>query len=524
MSWDRGHDTHSDICFKLRPYQEDAVHAVGRDLEKHNKLLVVIPTGGGKTEVFLKVASNYYDKFKKPVLILSHMSVLTEQIIERSQLRIPDKYVGKLQAGAYPTIFDNIIVGTMQTTKEKKHLTRCLKIIDKPGLVIVDECHRVLTNSYDDIFKILSDSKLLGVTATPFKENQIMTDYFDKISYSISTRELLEQGYLVPPILHQIVRDDNDIVNVIAQVVAIYKKHEMGKSALVYMKTIEDAKMMRNAFQESGVSSEAVTSEITGTKRDEIIKAFSNGTTKVLTTVDVLSTGFDSKRIEAIIQPYATKSVVLYLQRIGRGLRLSPETGKNSCRVYVFGDSPSISRNFYERIQNIALNKGGEIREYDTVTEDFEFNDYTNNGQEYQWTKQLLKVINKLNKAGLKSLSSMIDKKQFPKRYLANIIDLLQESRLSKVSNRSGQITEKQDQVLRSLGFVKSQVETLTKKEASVLISMLIQPNKESAFTIQKGKHKGKHVADLPWAYRKVVLSKFPNSEIAGLIRKWLNR
>jgi superfamily II DNA or RNA helicase len=354
-----------------------------------------------------------------------------------------------------------------------------------------------------------------------------MTGFFDKVSYSISLQELIDQGYLVPPVMTQIIKRGNTLPDIIGLTVNLYKQNESGKKAIVYMQQIEDCKLLRNAFQAAGVKCRAITSELTGEARDAVLMSFSKGSTQVLTTVNVLTAGFDSPNIEAIFQPYATSSPTQYLQRIGRGLRLCPEINKKHCNVYVYGDSPSISRQLYIKLQTRLLNAGGKIREFPTYEENLEYNEYDKGSEIYNWTSQIVHVVQHMRKMGMHSLADKLNHKDFPPKFLKDLSLFVKNLPKHKgnVGSAKTPITNKQLQVLVNNGFDNDYASSLTKNEASGMISTIFNMyNVKSDFIIPDGMHQGKHISELPFAYRRVILTKFPNSNVAKMLRQFYER
>ena len=312
---------------------------------------MILPTGAGKTEIFCKIAERFVQMYPdKSVMVLSHLSLLTQQTMARFKARLPHILTGVFQADQVPDQDAQVIVGTMQTSRDgRKSDFLKLQANREVGLVVIDEAHYLDNPSYN---KTLNEwfpkAKQLGCTATPFRSGALMTNYFDKISFSISLQELIDEGFLVPPRLIEVAYDEKELPDIMAMTARLYLEKERGKKALVFMTSIEDAKQMRNVLDNHGVKARAITSELLGEERDKVLSAFRRGEIDVLTTVNVLTAGFDSPNVEAIFMPYPTQSPTTYLQRVGRGLRPCPEVGKEECRIYVCGDAPAIRREMYK--------------------------------------------------------------------------------------------------------------------------------------------------------------------------------
>ena len=295
---------------------------------------------------------------------------------------------------------------------------------DDIGLVIIDEMHCLMTKSYDKALGFFPHALQYGTTASPYRDRQLMTNYFDKISYTISMQELINLGYLVPPNLKQILRGED----LLAQCVDLYMRNELGCKTGIFVKTQEEAKLLRNLFQKNNVNAAVILGNTSKKERPKIIEAFNNGDLDVLITCNVISKGFDSHKLEVIMMPYGTGSPTLFLQRIGRGSRpqdgnrVKSEHSKQDCRIYMFGDAPNIRRGYYRRLERFALNDGSSDNKLD-VHDELEIMDLLQedkSSQIYKWTSEICEVSKQLQELGKHEIDKLIRTKQFPKRYLKN--------------------------------------------------------------------------------------------------------
>lgn len=517
--------------FKLRPYQQEAVQNCLADLQEIQKAGLIVPTGGGKTEIFAKVSERFLQLNPgSSVLILSHLSLLTKQTYDRFKERVPHLEVGIFQADQLPSQDAQVIIGTMQTSRDGKK-TDFLKFRAnrEVGLVIIDEAHYLDNASYN---KTLNEwfpkAKQLGCTATPFRSGALMTNYFDKISFSISLQELIDQGFLVPPKLVEVEYDEKELPDIMAMVARLYLEKEKGRKALVFMTSIEDAKQMRNVLDNHGVKAHAITSELVGDERDKILRAFKDGKIDVLTTVNVLTAGFDSPNVEAIFMPYPTQSPTTYLQRVGRGLRPCPEIGKTECRIYVCGDAPAISREQYKKLHEEVLDKGSKKNKFTTFEEDLEYNEADKSSEIYRWTVTVCETVEKMQALGMEQLASRLNEKAFPKKFLRDIGAFASSLPLGGVTGavRSPMdpATKAQLDVLAIHGFTPECLEGLRKGEASMMVAACLTLRdkwKADPFVIAGGKFAGRHVKETNWYYRKFIMDNQPEGEIAQKIRAW---
>jgi superfamily II DNA or RNA helicase len=516
--------------FKLRPYQDECVTATLRDLESYEAVANVLPTGAGKTECFIRICERWLAAHPgQAVLELSHLSLLTEQTLERFAMRAPNISVGVLQANRAPKWDAQVVISTMQTSRLRKRIEQLkARVVKNVGLILVDEAHMITTPSYETIRSYFPDAKLIGFTATPFRGSKIMTSCFDKVSFSISLQELIDAGYLVPPKVFAVPAATGDLATDMANVMGLYKAHEEGRGAIVYMQSIEDAKSIALAFQEIGVPSRAITQDLVGPFRQTLLNDFNKGALRVLSTVNVLTAGFDSPAVGAIFMPYGTHTPATYVQRIGRGLRPDAPSGKIACHVYIAGNAPSVSQSVYERLTSRLLGAGGPPRNCDTFREDIEHNDYEPNTEIYRWTQAICNAVTKMEKLGMTHFASLLDSKAFPPRFMQSMTAMLAAlpDRPSSVAATHTSISENQKAYLFQAGFGSVALTGVTKSEASMMISTVVnmtgRPSSSTQrFIVPEGTHRGKHVSELPHAYRSLVKKRYPDSPVAKLIITW---
>lgn len=432
-----------------------------------------------------------------------------------------------MQGDQKPSWNTKAIISTMQTSRSEIHIDWLKELLVRNiGLLIIDEAHFIPTESYQTILSYFPDAKIAGFTATPFRASKIMTSYFERISYSLSLQELINDGYLVPPVLHEIITKGDTVADIMANVIHLYKTQAPDRQAIVYMQSIDDARLLRSAFEEAGVSSHAVTQELVGEYRARVLADFNSGSIKVLTTVNVLTAGFDSPNVGAIFIPYGTSSPTTYLQRIGRGLRNHQETGKKDCLVFVFGDAPSVSKKTYEHLTKRILTAGGNHVAFKTHKEDLLYNDYDTSSDIYVYNQTVVETIKKMEKLGMVELAALLNEKKFPKRFMDNISEIHKHLPDKKTTLPGGAkpASEAQKNVLFKAGFASDTVSKLSKGEASMMIGTILnKQNRASSvqYRVPEGVHVGKHVSELPHTYRSLVKKRFPDSPVAKLIVQW---
>lgn len=513
---------------KLRDYQEKCKQAIYKDLDSgKRKVAAVLPTGAGKTVIFGSIASEYLAKNKgKRVVILSHLGLLITQTAARFKKDYGLK-VGILQGNNYPREKDRCIISTMQSFRSQDKIDKWANTTLgffrhasaedlQVGLIIIDEAHFAGCDSYQTIIDdIFPKAKVIGFTATPFRTNKLMTNLFEKVSYTVSTEELIAKEFLVPPKLNMVRFNPDDKGEMFSIIIKIVKERHPCDKVVVYMKTIEDADDLRTTMLDSGITASSITSKITGELRDNIISEYIRGRgPQVLTTVDVLTAGFDAPNLKAIIMPYKVGSVTTYLQRVGRGLRTGP--GKLYCSVYAGCSNPSLDEGFWKKT-NMAMLKQGQSKSDLTYEEIVEFASQDMSKEMISWNSNVVKMIEKVKVNGLINLADMINDHVFPQKML-NF--MMQDN--SPIYKNSFEITNNQKTYLESNCLPS----TLNSQEASRVIdahkkSKGIMPDENAL--MKSGKYKGVHVLKVPKSYISFLKTKGYSKNIVDEHQKLLN-
>ena len=181
---------------ELRHYQKESVDAVQHEWAiGHNRTLLVVPTGGGKTIIFSELAKRESEHGR--VLILAHRDELIRQAADKLY-KSTGLFCG-VEKGIESTgnMFD-ITVGSVQTLMRDNRLQRFAP--DYFDVIIVDEAHHCLADSYRKILDYFKTARLLGVTATPDRgDKKTLAEIFDSIAYEYSLSQAIKDGYLVSP-------------------------------------------------------------------------------------------------------------------------------------------------------------------------------------------------------------------------------------------------------------------------------------------------------------------------------------
>jgi DNA repair protein RadD len=350
---------------KLRQYQTEAVDAAYDSLKSgRGNPLIDLPTGSGKSLTLAEIARRAVTDYAGRVVILAHRKELLSQNAAKIQAlcNIP---VGMYSSGLNERSTDQpIIVGGIQSIYNKAHE------LGRRHLAIIDEAH-LCARTDDGMYRtFLADLarynpklKVVGLTATPYRLDSGRLwgpdELFSHVCYRGDIRWMIEQGYLCNLVnkpsstlydtsgLHirggefirreveDLFADDALAVKACEELVA---KAVDRKSILVFCSGVENAFKVQEILEK--LTSEqvgVVTGETPSLERATTLEAFSAGEFRYCVNVDVLTTGFDSPRIDCVAIMRATQSAGLFCQIVGRGLRT--HASKTDCLIVDFGNN-----------------------------------------------------------------------------------------------------------------------------------------------------------------------------------------
>ena len=329
---------------QLYAYQHDAIEEIFKRLREHParyNLLYQLPTGGGKTVIFSEIARRYILETGKKVLILTHRVELcgqTSQMLD--EFGVTNKVINSA-VKELPVPNDYMCFVAMVETLNNRLRDNMLDL-DNIGLMIVDEAHY---NSFGKLFKFYEKGVILGVTATPLSSNINirMKDTYDELIVGESISSLIQAGFLARATTYHYhvgltslkvgrsgdytVSSSELLYNNYAmqdKLLSAYKEKCIGKKTLIFNNGVATSQYVYVTFREAGFNIKHLDHTYPDKERKEILKWFKETPDAILTSVSILTTGFDEPTVECIILNRATKSLTLYFQMIGRGSRVLP--------------------------------------------------------------------------------------------------------------------------------------------------------------------------------------------------------
>ncbi|AEA45388.1 DEAD/DEAH box helicase [Fluviicola taffensis] len=333
---------------KLYPFQEKTVNAIIDELDKNGSdynLLFQLPTGGGKTVIFSEVAKSYIERYQKKVLILTHRIELSVQTSKQlNALGISNKVISSDVKSLIDEEHHPCYIAMVETLNNR--LQENENFVDGVGLVIVDEAHY---NSFRKIFQYYSGANILGVTATPLSSNKALplNDHYNKLLVGESIASLIQGGYLSDAEtftydvnLHGLKIGTNGDFTVSSsetvygnyfmqeKLLFAYEEVAVGDKTLIFNSGIETSLRVEETFKKRGYKIRHLDSTFSDKDRKDVLHWFKTTKDAILTSVGILTTGFDEPTVETIILNRATRSLTLYHQMIGRGSRRLPNKSK----------------------------------------------------------------------------------------------------------------------------------------------------------------------------------------------------
>lgn len=330
----------------LRDYQREAALKVLDEVAAgHRRVLLVAPTGSGKTIMFSALAAAFHATGHR-VLVVAHRRELIAQAVE------------KLHASG---IAD---VGTYRGARNAKARDAAVQVAAiqalKPGLldadlVIVDEAHHAPAESYMVLLEMYPDAVHVGATATPWwGTGKGLGDYFQAAVIATTVRELTDAGHLarVRMFTHPHTLDNLDLRGVkvsdgdytiasvservdrpalLGDIAEHWKTHAGGARTLAFAASVEHSRHIVERFRAAGIEAEHVDGATPADERAAILARLRSGETRVVSNYNVLTEGFDEPAVGCVILARPTRRAGVYLQAMGRGMRA--DEGKASLVV-----------------------------------------------------------------------------------------------------------------------------------------------------------------------------------------------
>lgn len=322
---------------ELRPYQNEAKEAVLTQWEDGiQRTLLVLPTGCGKTIVFAKITEECVRNGKR-VLILAHRGELLTQASDKIEKACGLKCAVEKADETCLDSWYRITVGSVQTLMREKRLSNFSS--GYFDVIIIDEAHHAVSDSYTRILNHFKNAAVLGVTATPDRgDMKNLGKVFQSLAYEYTLPKAIKEGYLSPIKAVTIpLKIDFTGVSVQAgdfkasdidtaldpylyQIAEEMKAYCLNRKTVVFLPLVKTSQKFRDILNQAGFTAAEVNGE--SPDRAEILGDFDKGKYNVLCNSMLLTEGWDCPSVNCVVVLRPTKVRSLYSQMVGRGTRL----------------------------------------------------------------------------------------------------------------------------------------------------------------------------------------------------------
>lgn len=332
---------------KLRPYQWRAIDKMELLVQGGVRApLIVAPTGAGKTVVAAEIVRR---NAGRRILFLAPRRELIHQTCRKLD-EVGVQYGVILAGDGRSNQYAHVQVASVDTLISRVLRKQKLQAMAF-DIVLIDEAHVGLTDTRQRLLDLWPGATIIGLTATPCRsDGKALGRVYDELVEVTTVAELVEQGYLCPARYFSVSEPDlkrvrttagdynrldlDGVMNrpkLVGDIVEHWMRHAADRRTVVFATSITHSAALAAEFVSHGVTAEHVDANSPQVLREAIFKRFSNGDTQVLTNCTLASIGFDLPDLNCVVFARPTKSLGLYIQMLGRGLRPAP--GKRDCLV-----------------------------------------------------------------------------------------------------------------------------------------------------------------------------------------------
>lgn len=320
--------------YELRPYQTAAIEKTRKAIsDGFRSIMIQSPTGSGKGVILSHIINSANNK-GKTVLFLVHRSEILFQVSDYM-----DKYEithGIIKAGEEANYTHPVQLASFQTIHRRME-----RYSDKFDIVVIDEAHHSTARTYLEVITAFKKNIILGFSATPTRKNGMgLGNLFDKLIQVATIQELTDMGYLAPVKYFAPVTIDlsgvklqagdynekqlepvmlkNELIDGIVEY--WFKYGEMRKT-VVFATGVAHSVAIKEKFASAGIVAEHLDGNTPKDERAEVIRLFKKGDIQVIVNCQILTEGVDVPDISCVILARPTKSLPMFMQMLGRGMR-----------------------------------------------------------------------------------------------------------------------------------------------------------------------------------------------------------
>lgn len=353
----------------LWDFQGETVEKVERCPSR--RVLVRSPTGSGKTMIAMELMYRAYERGETSMFMAPRHELL-RQAAKKLDLWLPLSY-GMITARTKGEmdLYQPVQVSSVDTLVSRV-VKRQRLVLPPIANVFVDEAHLYVTRHRQALMELFPTAKrIIGFTATPGRgDGKGMGILFEELITAATEAELTRRGYLVPvkyrapsepdlkkarELASKRGRDFTDeetdaaMLPLVGDIPETWLREAPDRRTIVFANSVGNSVWLAKRFRELGVAAEHCDGTADADTRDGIFGRFESGETQVFCNVDLATYGYDLPAVSCIVDAAPTTSIVDYMQKIGRGVRLEPQIGKRDL---------------------LYLCHSGNVREHGFITED----------------------------------------------------------------------------------------------------------------------------------------------------------
>jgi len=342
---------------KLRPYQQEIIDAVRAEaMAGKKKIIMVLPTGSGKTACLFEMSRLAVEKGGK-VLLVVHRRDLAFQTVDK--FREYGMEAGIIMSGVETNLSRPVQIASVWTYKNRLDLAQkeFNRFFIDASMILLDECHKSLSKTYENVLSNYENKLFIGVTATPcLGSGAAMGSMYDSLVDKIPISRLIEEKYLVSCIYYggttadlrglKTVRGDwdskelgerSDKPELIGDIVSSWFRLASDRQTITFSVNRKHGKHLYEAFKNKGVSVAYLDAHSPDELRAEVLKDFAERKVQMIVNVALFQEFLDAPITSCVVMAKCTKSLGLWRQCVGRSLRPHPESGKTESIVIDHG-------------------------------------------------------------------------------------------------------------------------------------------------------------------------------------------
>jgi len=317
---------------ELRPYQANAIKQLGDSFKRGNKRIgLMLPTGGGKTRIAVELIQNAINKGNRCLFICDRIELIEQTSRAFDFFGIPHGVIQGQHRRWEP--HQALQICSIQTLARRDWGKIDARVI------IVDEFHTVF-KAQIKMMKRWSALTFIGLSATPFTTG--LGRHWEDLVVGCTTQELVDQGFLVPshaygwsPDLtgvktragefeNKTLGEAMDKSKLVADIVDTWFCRGENRQTICFVTNVAHGEHIAAQFNARGISAANISTYSNPDDRKADLKAFEVGKIKVICSVDILTKGYDNPAASCLIMARPTKSLMTYIQQVGRVLRIAP--------------------------------------------------------------------------------------------------------------------------------------------------------------------------------------------------------